>query len=132
MFAAVAIRRAVVLAALLTAVESRAQELNEVALTYLQRHGVPCLFVTRVDRAVQEFDFIATCQDGRRWALFFFEGEVAFLQPATGEPYKWRREVFESYPEVYVDQEIQAEHSLEPGADPSRALGRQAVAAAPH
>src|ERR1700722_9172088 len=112
MFAGLAIRRAIALAALFTAVESQAQELNEVALAYLQRHGVPCHFVARVDRAVQEFDLIATCHDGRRWALFFFEGEVAFLQPATGEPYKWRREVYESYPEVYVDQKIQAEHSL--------------------
>ena len=131
MFTGLAIRRAVALVALFTAVESQAQELNEVALAYLQRHGVPCHFVARVDRAVQEFDLIATCHDGRRWALFFFEGEVAFLQPATGEPYKWRREVYESYPEVYVDQKIQAEHSLEPLAEPSRALERQAVAELP-
>ncbi len=131
MLAGVAIRRAVALAALFTAVEAHAQELNEVALAYLQRHGVPCLFVARVDRAVQEFDFIATCHDGRRWALFFFEGEVAFLQSATGQPYKWRREVYESYPEVYVDQKMQADHSLEPGTEPSRALGRQPVAVAP-
>lgn len=131
MFAGLAIRRAVALAALFTAVESQAQALDEVALAYLQRHGVPCLFVARIDRAVQEFDLIATCHDGRRWALFFFEGEVAFLQPATGEPYKWRREVYESHPEVYVDQEVQAEHSLGPLAEPSRALERQAVAELP-
>jgi len=114
MLTRLAIRRAVALAALFTAVESQAQELNEVALAYLQRHGVPCLFVARVDRAVQEFDLIATCHDGRRWALFFFEGEVALLQAATGEPYKWQQEVYESYPEVYVDQKIRAELSLEP------------------
>jgi hypothetical protein len=100
-----AIRRAVALAALFTPLESQAQELNEVALAYLQRHGVPCPSVARVDRAVQEFDFVATCHDGRRWALFFVEGEVALLQPATGEPYKWRREVYASYPEVYLDAE---------------------------
>jgi hypothetical protein len=128
MFTGLAIRWAVALAALFTAVESQAEELNEVALAYLQRHGVPCNFVVRVERAVQEFDLIATCHDRRRWALFFFEGEVAFLQSATGEPYKWRREVYESYPEVYVDQKIQAEHSL---AEPSRALERQAVAELP-
>ena len=122
MFTGLAIRRAVALAALFTAVESRAQELNEVALAYLKRHGVPCLFVARVDRAVQEFDVIATCDDGRRWALFFFEGEVAYLQAATGEPYKWRREVYESYPEVYLDRNMQAEHSPRPRAEPSRAL----------
>ena len=131
MFTGLAIRRAVALAVLFTAVESQAQELNEVALAYLQRHGVPCLFVARVDRPVQEFDLIATCHDGRRWGLSFVEGEVAFLQPATGEPYKWRREVYESYPEVYVDQKTPAEHSLEPFAEPSRALERQAVAELP-
>lgn len=126
-----AIRRAVVLAALFIGLESQAQELNEVALAYLQRHGVPCLSVARVDRAAQEFDLIATCHDGRRWALFFFEGEVAFLQSATGEPYKWRQEVYESYPEVYVDQKVQAEDSREPFAEPSQGLERQAVAELP-
>jgi hypothetical protein len=131
MLTGLAIRRAVALAALFTAIESQAQELNEVSLAYLQRHGVPCHFVAGVDRAVQEFDVIATCHDGRRWALFFFEGEVAFLHPATGEPYKWRREVYESYPEVYVDQKNQAEHSLEPLAEPSQAFERQAVAELP-
>jgi len=131
MFTGVAIRRGVALAALVTAVESQAQELNEVALAYLQRHGVPCLFVARVDRAVQEFELVATCHDGRRWALFFFEGEVAFLQPATGEPYKWRREVYELHPEVHVDQKVRTESFLEPGAESSRVLGRQAVAELP-
>lgn len=131
MFTGLAIRRAVALAALFTALESQAEELNEVALAYLQRHGVPCLFVARVDRAVQEFDLIATCHDGRRWALFFFEGEVAFLQPTTGEPYRWRQEIYEAYPEVYVDQKIQAEHSLEPLAEPYLGLERQAVAELP-
>jgi len=131
MFTGMAIRRAAALAGLFSAVEARAQELNEVALAYLQRHGVPCLFVARVDGAVQEFDLIATCHDGRRWGLFFVEGEVAFLQPATGEPYKWRREVYETYPEVYVDQKIQAEHSLESRAGPSRALDRRPVAELP-
>jgi len=131
MLTELAIRRTVALAALFTSFGSQAQELNEVALAYLQRHGVPCLFVARVDRAVQELDFIATCHDGRRWALFFFEGEVAFVQSATGQPYKWRREVNESYPEVYVDQKIQAEHSPDPRAQPSQALERQAVAELP-
>lgn len=121
MSAGLAIRRAVALFALLAAVEPRAQELNEVALAYLQRHGVPCLRVASVDSPIQEFDLIATCHDGRRWGLSFFDGEVAFLQPATGEPYKWRREVHESYPEVYVDRKGQAEHSPEPLAEPGRA-----------
>jgi len=103
MFARLVIRPAVVLAVLFTAVGSEAEEVNQVALAYLQRHGVPCLSVTRVDRPVQEFDLIATCHDGRQWGLFFIEGEVAFLQPATGEPYRWRREVYQSHPEVYVD-----------------------------
>src|SRR5215467_13198364 len=78
-----------------------ADELSDVALAYLKRHGVPCLSVTQVDRPVRDYDMVATCHDGRRWALFLVEGEVAFVQPDSGEPYKWRREVYLSYPHLY-------------------------------
>jgi hypothetical protein len=121
MFTGGAIRRAVAFAALFAAVDAEAQERNEVALAYLQRHGVPCLSVAGVDSPIQEFDLIATCHDGRRWGLSFFDGEVAFLHPATGEPYRWRRDVYEFHPEVYVDQTMPAEHSLEPLAAPEQA-----------
>jgi hypothetical protein len=94
-------RSAVAFAALFTAFGSRAQELNEVAFAYLQRRGVPCLDVTRVDRPVRDYDMVATCEDGRQWALFFIEGEVAFIQPDTGEPYRWRREMYLAHPELY-------------------------------
>lgn len=93
------IRAAVVLSAMFGAVA--AQELQEVAHAYLQRHGVPCRFVIAVDRPVREFDLVATCDDGRQWALFMIEGEVAFVQPEDGEPYRWQPEVYRSYPELY-------------------------------
>ena len=95
------IRAAAVFAAIFGAVAAPAQELEEVAHAYLQRHGVPCLVVTAVDRPVQEFDLLATCDDARQWALFLIEGEVAFVQPETGEPYRWRLEVYQFYPELY-------------------------------
>lgn len=97
----VTIRAAVVLAAIFGAVAAQAQELQEVAQAYLKRHGVPCLFVTAVDRPVRDFDLVATCDDGRQWGLFLIEGEVAFVQPETEEPYRWRLEVYQSYPELY-------------------------------
>jgi hypothetical protein len=77
---------------------TRSQDLCDVAHTYLQRHDVPCLSVTHVDRAE---DMVATCQDGREWALFFVENEVAFVHPRTGDLYRWQREVHRAYPELY-------------------------------
>jgi hypothetical protein len=100
----------VVSAALLVASGSRAQELSVVAFSYLQRHGVPCQRVTQVERPVRDFDLVATCEDKRQWALFFIEGEVAFIHPQTGEPFRWQREVYLSYPQVYGSPRIGAEH----------------------
>ena len=94
-------RSAIALAVLSGPFASQAQELNEVALTYLQRHGVPCLHVTSVERPVLDFDMIATCHDGRQWALFVIEGEVAFVQPDTGEPYRWQRDLYQSHPAIF-------------------------------
>jgi hypothetical protein len=90
---------AVAIAALFPTFGPHSQDLHDVALAFLKRHGVPCLFVTHVDRTSP--DMIATCHDGREWALFFLEGEAAFVQPQTREPYKWRPEVYMSHPEVY-------------------------------
>lgn len=102
-------RPAIAVAVLFTALGSQAEELNEVAFAYLQRHGVPCLHVTRVDRPVRDFDMIATCHDGRQWALFLIEGEVAFLQPDTGEPYRWQRDLYQSHPEIFRYPQIGGE-----------------------
>ena len=94
-------RHTIVLAALFTTFGARAEQLNDVALAYLQRHGVPCLHVAKVDKPIRDFDMIATCDDERQWALFFVEGEVALVHPQTGEPYRWQREVNLSYPQIY-------------------------------
>ena len=90
----------VALGALFPSCSTCAQELNGVALQFLQRHGVPCLFVLKVG-STNNLDEIATCQDGREWALLWIEDEIAFVQPTTRELYKWGRGVYISYPELY-------------------------------
>jgi hypothetical protein len=92
---------AVTVVALFVTVSPQSQDVRDVARAYLQRHGVPCRVVTHVDRTDRDLDMIATCQDGREWALFFVEGEVAFVQAETREPYRWRRDVYASDPQVY-------------------------------
>ena len=62
-----------------------AQELNGVAEKFLQRHGVPCLFVLKVG-SPGDMEEVATCQDKREWALFWLEGEIAFVHPQTRDP----------------------------------------------
>lgn len=76
------------------------QELNGIAHRFLQRHGIPCLSVLKVDfrDALGE---AATCEDGREWALFWLEDEIAIVQAQTGELYKWDREIYRSYPQIY-------------------------------
>jgi hypothetical protein len=81
---------------------TRSQDLSEVALTYLQRRGVPCLFVVQTDRTRLDIDMIARCQDGREWALLFLEGEVAFVDPRSRDLYRWQREVYRDYPALYA------------------------------
>jgi hypothetical protein len=78
-----------------------AQESNGVAQKFLQRHGVPCLFVLKVGSPGGMEEEIATCQDKREWALFWLEGEIAFVHPHTREPYKWDRQIYVSHPEIY-------------------------------
>jgi hypothetical protein len=88
--------------ALFLTLATRSQDLTEVARNYLQRQGVPCLAVTHVDRTQRDMDMVATCQDGREWALFIVEGEVAFVHPRTRDLYRWHRDVHRAHPEVYA------------------------------
>ncbi len=95
------IRAAIVWLAFLVTSGSHGQELSTLAFAYLQRHGVPCQYVTEVERPVRDFELVATCEDQRQWALFLLEGEIAFIQPESREPYRWRREVYLEYPQLY-------------------------------
>jgi hypothetical protein len=70
-----------------------------VALKFLQRHDVPCRAVTKMDSVVGAE--IATCDDGREWALFWLENEVAFIDPQSRRPYRWRAEVNRAHPQLY-------------------------------
>src|SRR5258708_5750809 len=67
---------------------SQSQSLAEVSLTYLQRHGVPCQSVVKVD-STDNMDVIAICQDGREWVMFWLEDEVAFVRPGSRQLYRW-------------------------------------------
>jgi hypothetical protein len=88
----------VVLSALAADVWS--QSLLETSLTFLQRHGVPCVAVVKIDSSYS-LDEVAICEDGRQWVLFWLEDEIAFIQPSSRELFRWRREVFDSYPSYY-------------------------------
>ena len=90
----------VALAALLLSGSAQAQDLNGVAHQFLQRHGVPCLRVLKVG-SPRDLGERATCQDGREWALFWLEDEIAFVHPQTGDAYRWDRELHLSHPELY-------------------------------
>ena len=79
---------------------SQSQSLSEVSLTYLQRHGVPCQSVVRVD-STDNMDEVAICQDGREWVLFWLEDEVAFVRPGSRQLYRWRPDVNISFPDLY-------------------------------
>jgi hypothetical protein len=88
-------------AALFLSCNAYAQDLTGVAQQFLQRHGVPCQRVLKVG-VPRDLGEVATCQDGRDWALFWLEDEIAFLQPQTGDAYKWDREIYRSHPELYA------------------------------
>ena len=79
---------------------SQSQSLSEVSLMYLQRHGVPCEAVVKVD-STDTLDEVAICQDGREWVLFWLEDEVAFVRPGSRQLYRWRPDVNISFPDVY-------------------------------
>ena len=91
----------VALAALFLSGSARAQDLNGVAHQFLQRHGVPCLRVLKVG-SPRDLGERATCQDGREWALFWLEDEIAFVHPQTGDAYRWDRQLHLSHPELYA------------------------------
>ena len=88
-----------------------AQELNDVAHKFLRRHGVPCLLVVKVG-SPGDMGEVATCQDGREWALFWLEDEIAFIQPQTGDAYKWDRDVYRSHPDLYAGRAPRNENHL--------------------
>src|SRR6266853_6472917 len=66
---------------------SQSQRHSEVSLTYLQRHGVPCQSVVKVD-STDDMDQVALCEDGREWVLFWLEDEVAFVRPGSRQLYR--------------------------------------------
>lgn len=101
----------VALGTLLLSCSAYSQELNGVAHRYLQRHGVPCLFVLKVG-IPRDLGEVATCQDGREWALFWLEDEIAFVHPQTGESYKWDRQIYMSHPEIYTGPNPSNENQL--------------------
>jgi hypothetical protein len=101
----------VALGTLLPSCSTYAQELNGVAHKFLQRHGVPCLFVVKVG-SPSDMGEVATCQDGREWALFWLEDEIAFVHPQTRESYKWDRQIYVSHPEIYTGPNPHNEHQL--------------------
>jgi hypothetical protein len=79
---------------------SQSQSLSEVSLTYLQRHGVPCQSVVKVD-STDNMDEVAICQDGREWVMFWLDDEVAFVRPGSRQLYRWSLDVNISFPDVY-------------------------------
>jgi hypothetical protein len=79
---------------------SQSQSLSEVSLTYLQRHGVPCQSVVKVD-STDNMDEVAICQDGREWVIFWLEDEVAFVRPGSRQLYRWSLDVNISFPDLY-------------------------------
>lgn len=89
----------------LSSCSAHAQELNGVAHRFLQRHGVPCLLVLKVG-SPGDMGEVATCQDGREWALFWLEDEIAFVHPQTREPYKWDRRIYLEHPELFPGPQI--------------------------
>jgi hypothetical protein len=76
---------------------AQSQSLSEVSLMYLQRHGVPCQSVVKVD-STDTLDEVAICQDGREWAMFWLEDEVAFVRPGSRQFYKWSLVLNSSFP----------------------------------
>ena len=81
---------------------NHAEELRNVSLQFLHLHAVPCGSVTKVESALG-MEEIATCEDGREWALFWLENEVAFVHPRTRELYRWQADVYRSQPQLHGD-----------------------------
>ncbi len=107
----------VALGTLFLSCSAYSQELNGVAHQFLRRHGVPCLFVVKVG-STNGLDEVTTCQDGREWALFWIEDEIAYVHPQTRELYKWDSEVYIAYPELYGGSKRVAYAELPAGDGP--------------
>ncbi|MGD9878681.1 MAG: hypothetical protein AB7F22_34150 [Reyranella sp.] len=90
----------VALAMLLVSVSAHPWDLREVARQFLQRHGVPCPHVLKVDRG-HHLGEVATCQDGRQWILLWLEDEIAFVRLPGHELYRWDSHVFDAHPEIF-------------------------------
>ena len=90
------------LASLFLPFSACSQELNAITHKFLQRHGVPCATVLSVG-SPYDLGEVATCEDGRVWALFWLEDEIAFINPQTREAYRWDRQVYLAYPELYLN-----------------------------
>lgn len=101
----------VALGTLFCSCRAYAEDLQEVARKFLQRHGVPCEIVLKVG-SPRDMGEIATCQDGREWALFWLEDEIAFVHTQTGEAYKWDRQIYLSYPDIYSGLNSSSKHSI--------------------
>jgi hypothetical protein len=89
------------LGALVASGSANSHDIRGVAGQFLQRLGVPCSSVLKVDHT-DNLGEVAICQDGREWILLWIEGEIAFVHPWTRETYKWEREVYLSHPEIYL------------------------------
>ena len=100
-----------VFGALLLSFSVCAQDLNSIAHRFLQRHGVPCQFVQKVG-SLHDLDEVATCEDGRAWALYWLEDEIAYIQPQTREAYRWDEQIYLSYPQLYSRPDANDEYQL--------------------
>ena len=89
----------VVLVSALLPFSAQSFDLRRVALKFLHLHAVPCGAVVKADSALGA-DIVA-CEDGREWALFWVENEVAFIDPQTRRLYRWRPDVHRSHPQLY-------------------------------
>ena len=87
-------------ASALLSFNAQAEDLRDVTLRFLQRHAVPCRSVTKVD-SPHGMDEVAVCEDGREWALFWLEDEIAFVHPRTRELYRWEPDVYRSQPQLF-------------------------------
>lgn len=109
------------LAALVGSGSSPARDIRDVAHQFLHRHGVPCLVVVKVD-ASHQLGEVATCQDGREWLLLWLENEIAFVDPATRELYRWQRDVYATYPDLFSLEKRGAKDGTSAGEASSAAL----------